>query len=126
MAANGQKPVGKNKKKLLATGENDPSKKTKTAICPICNGAIKEVQQAIFCEGNCKQWIHRQCASLPVDTYKKAGESQQPFYCLHCTVSLQKQEIDMLKEQVKSLSDTLKVLLPNSTTVNNNTTSNVN
>ena len=63
--------------------------------------------QAIFCDGTCKQWIHRQCASLTVDAYTKAGKSPHPFYCLHCTVSNQKQVIDLLKEQVKSLTDKL-------------------
>ena len=47
-----------------------------------------------------QQRIHRQCASLTVDAFIKAGESQQCFYCLRCTVALQKQEIDILKEQV--------------------------
>ena len=112
------KPTGKTKKRSLVseeTNSNDTTKRSKGAICPICNNVVKETQQAIFCEGTCKQWIHRQCASLTVDAYTKAGESQQPFYCLHCTVSSQKQEIDLLKEQVKSLSAKFDSLLPNST-----------
>ena len=69
--------------------------------------------------------MHRQSASLTVDAYTKAGGSQQPFYCLHCIVSLQKQEIDLLKERVKSLSVKLDSLLPNSTSTSNNTSQNV-
>ena len=122
------KPTGKNKKRSLVskeTNSNDTTKWNKGATCLICNNVLKDTQQAIFCEGACKQWIHRQCASLTVDAYTKVGESQQPFYCLHCIVLLQKQEIDLLKEQVKSVSDKLDSLLPNSTTTSNNTSQNV-
>ena len=80
-------------------------------MCLICSNTVRETQQAIFCEGTCKQWIHCQCASLTVDAYTKAVKSPHPVYCLHCTVSNQKPEIDLLKEQVKSLTDELDSLL---------------
>jgi len=61
---------------------------------------IREAQQSIFCEGNCKQWMHmhRQCASLTVDAFNKTGESELPLFCLHCTVSMQNQDINKLKK----------------------------
>ena len=114
-------------KRGLTTEEtNTAPKRTKGATCPICNIVVRDSQQAIFCDGTCKQWIHRQCASLTVDVYVKAGESQQSFYCLNCTVSLQKQEIDILKEQVKTLSNKLDSLLPTPTPDGNVTRQSVN
>ena len=62
----------------------------------------------------------RQCASLTVDAYTKASESPQPFCCLHCTVSSQKHEIDLLKDQVKNLSNKIDLLLPNATSTSDN------
>ena len=122
MATNSNKPGGKNKKRSLTAEEttNVNSKRNKGAMCPICSNTVRETQQTIFCDGTCKEWIHRQCASLTVDAYTKAGKLPHPFYCLHYTVSNQKQEIDLLKEQVKSLTDKLDSLLP--TSVNNLTT----
>ena len=112
MATNGAKPASKNKKRgLPSDAASDTSKRTKGDICPICNSVIKETQQAIFCDGSCKHWMHRQCASLTTEAYIKAGESQQPFYCLHCVVTSQKQDIDILKEQVKTLTVKLDSLL---------------
>ena len=86
----------KNKKRPLVAEEttSDNSKQNKGATCPICSNIIREAQQGIFREGTCKQWIHRQCASLTVDAYTKVGKSPRPFYCLHCTLSNHKQEMD--------------------------------
>lgn len=123
-ATNSNKAGAKNKKRSLASEETteDNSKRNKDATCPICNNIVRETQQAIFCEGTCKQWMHRQCASLTVDAYAKAGKSQQPFYCLHCTLTSHKQEIDLLTKEVKSLTDKLNSLLP--TLAANNTSQN--
>ena len=120
----GNKSAAKNKKRSLVPEESTQTsvtpKRNKGAICPICSSVVKETQQAIFCEGICKQWMHRQCASLTVDAYTKASESPQPFCCLHCTVSSQKHEIDLLKDQVKNLSSKIDLLLPNATSTSDN------
>ena len=122
MATNGNKPGGNNKKRSVTAEEttNDNSKRNKGATCPIFINTVRETQQAIFCEGTCKQWIHRQCpslTSLTVDAYTKAGKSPHPFYCLQCTMSNQKQEIDLLKEQVKSLTNLTHYYLPHLLTI---------
>ena len=52
------KPTGKNKKRFLIseeTNSNDTTKRNKGATCLICNNVVRETQQAIFCEGTCKQ-----------------------------------------------------------------------
>ena len=105
MAGNGQKSNGKNKKRGLSGEDSrDTSKQAKGATCPICSNVVREAQQVIYCEGSCNQWMHRQCASLTTEAFIKAGESNQPFYCLYCTVASHKQQINILKEQVKSLT----------------------
>ena len=85
MATIGNKPGGKNKKRSLTAEEttNVNSKLNKGAMCPICSNIVRETQHAIFCDGTCKQWIHRQCASLTVDAYTKAGKSPHPFFIVY-------------------------------------------
>ena len=89
---------------------------------------IRDSQQAIFCDGTCKQWIHRQCASLTVVLMPvKAGESQQSFYCrfkLYCVITKARNRY-ILKEQVKTLSNKLDSLLPTPTPDGNITTQSV-
>jgi len=55
--------------------------------------------------------MHRQCASLTAEAFTKPGESNEPFYCLHCTGASHKQEINILKEQDKSLITKIDSLL---------------
>ena len=49
-------------------------------------------------------YIHRRCASLTKEQFKKAGESDLPFYCLHCITLRQNSEINELKKLVSELS----------------------
>lgn len=82
--------------------------------CPICSGVVKDTHEAIFCEGNCKLWFHRCCASVPSHRYSTLADSDEIFLCPSCTFLKQGDEIDALraelsalKSEIKSLSDTV-------------------
>lgn len=101
-------------------------KKTREAICPVCNKKIPETteegeepQEAVFCEGDCSTWIHRQCAGLTVTMFTKLGESDSPYKCIYCMLKAQNDEIQQLKDTVKVLSDELAIIKQNKTQQSN-------
>ena len=64
--------------------------------------------EAILCEGSCKQWYHRGCASLPPERYKDLSASDEPFLCLICTCLDLKKEVSSLSSAVTSLREELR------------------
>ena len=68
-------------------------KKGDVFICPICTEAIIEQtktrkgQDAVFCEGLCKGWLHRRCAGLSTILFNELVNSKVPFCCPHCRSS---------------------------------------
>ena len=81
-------------------------------ICPICKKVIKDSSDdgSIFCDGNCKQWLHRCCADLSKTEFAKLGESSEPFYCLRCCCKKQSSAIKELHETVRSFAARLEEL----------------
>ena len=54
-------------------------------ICPVCKIVIIDSSDnSIFCDGDCKQWLHRCCAKLSWTAFEKLGDSTEPFYCPRC------------------------------------------
>lgn len=54
-------------------------------ICPVCKIVIIDSSDnSIFCDGDCKQWLHCCCAKLSWTAFEKLGESTEPFYCPRC------------------------------------------
>ena len=62
-------------KQRSSTSSPQPSaqpafKRLKKVICPICSEAIEDVSakkkghDAIFCDGDCQDWLHRHCSGL--------------------------------------------------------------
>jgi len=90
------------------------SKRTKSlnSFCPICEQVFEPGQESIFCDGDCQKFIHRQCASLTKDQFKQAGESDLPYFCVHCTLSKQNSEIENLKQVITELTDKINSLTP--------------
>ena len=92
---------------------NQPRVKPNLCICPICADVIKDAtarrdgQDAIFCEGSCKSWLHRGCAGLNRDKFIAASNSPVPFFCPCCRLDKHDSEIDFLKASIRSLSDEL-------------------
>ena len=82
-------------------------------ICPLCDEPIIESgehtkgQDAVYCEGQCKTWLHRKCAALPKSVFAQIGESDEPFVCCYCLLVTQKVEIQSLKSLVESLNTKL-------------------
>ena len=63
-----------------------------------------------FCEGDCQGWLHRKCVCMTKKLYVALGQSDEPYLCPHCAFAQYEQEIDSLKDQVKSLSEELTLL----------------
>ena len=74
--------------------------------------------EAILCEGNCKQWYHRGCASLPPERYKELSASKEPFTCLVCTCLSLKKEVSLLSSAVITLREELRDALKVKESVN--------
>ena len=96
-------PRVKRKRPLL----NSPAGESTT--CTICLDPIidatedAEGQEAIYCESTCNGWIHRQCAGLSQILYKAYQDRDDPFYCPHCRLALQEQQLLELKSTIHSL-----------------------
>ena len=59
---------------------------------------------AVYCEGDCQGWMHRQCAGLSRFAFDKLGESI-PYLCSYCTLNKQYKEICSLKDTVETLTN---------------------
>ena len=113
--------MGRGKKRPIpVTSQDDTSdgtvtsKRTKNlnSSCPICERAFEPGQESIFCDGDCQKFIHRQCASLTKHQFKQVGESDLPYFCVHCTLSNQNSEITNLKQVITELTDKINSLTP--------------
>ena len=82
-------------------------------VCPICDESIVDAtshtsgQAAIFCEGLCKEWLHRQCAGLSKAAFDFASQSQDPFFCPQCRLDIQSRELSTLKAAIATLNEEL-------------------
>ena len=103
-------------RKCTKSNSNRPKSKASLFRCSVCLEEIiepigkKEGQDAIYCDGVCRAWLHRKCIGLPKDRFKLVSESNDPFYCPHCRVELQCEEISHLKAAVAELSSELTKL----------------
>ena len=61
----------------------------------------------IFCEGDCKAWIHRKCLGMSILVYDRLSKCKDPYMFPHCTIFKQSNEITKLKNQVKDLTSEL-------------------
>ena len=69
--------------------------------CAVCQAQIVDGKdEALLCEGECGQWFHRGCASIPPSRYKEVANSDEPFLCLLCTNLHLQQEIVKLKSDL--------------------------
>ena len=74
--------------------------------CGVCQGPVVDGKdEALLCEGECGLWFHRGYASVPPLRYKMLSNSEEPFIRLSCTNLLLKQEIEQLKNELKSLAE---------------------
>ena len=84
-------------------------------------------QDAIFCDGSCRTWLHRCCAGLSKTRFEEMQSSEAAFLCPACDMDSQqdalqqmkdgqqealqllKEEIGMLHAEVKQLKDSLSI-----------------
>ena len=57
-------------KKKSSTHAGEAAGESVTSVkCAVCEQTIVEgKEQALYCEGTCKQWFHRYCAGVGVNT----------------------------------------------------------
>ena len=91
-------------------GNSQPKRKKRApVICPICEETVKDASSkkrghdAIFCEGACQDWLHRQCAGLSKVNFDAAKASNLPFLCPCCRLSDKSTELSALKVIVDEL-----------------------
>ena len=101
-------PGGRHKhgKPTDRTPPGDP-KKTKESeeVCLICGVKIQEgdePDQAVYYEGDCQGWLHRKCVGMTNKLYLALGQSEEPYFCPHCTCKVLQEEINSLKDTTKS------------------------
>ena len=83
-----------------------PPKKKSTATescCVCCQQITLGKDEALYCEGSCKQWLHRYCPSVSINQYKTISESKSPFQCPTCYREYSKQQIKELCDAVTDL-----------------------
>ncbi len=69
--------------------------------CAVCAKPINDAtEDSIFCEGVCKDWMHRTCAGL---SKASARESPDDYLCHFCDNQCLKDEIKALKGKISSL-----------------------
>ena len=95
-------PLGKHSKKKK---EGNP------CICPICIEVIEEKSDkneghdAIFYEGKCESWLHRQCAGLSKPVFIYFRDSDISFHCPHCRLLYYDSQFSDLKSTVTQLQN---------------------
>ena len=70
------------KKTTKSSSSNEAADESgSTAVkCAVCEQKIVEgEEQPLFCEGTCKQWVHRYCAGIPVTLFASLSSSTAPF-----------------------------------------------
>ena len=75
--------------------------------CGVCQEPVAGKDEALLCEGECGQWFHRGCASVPPCRYTTLSNSEEAFVCLSCSNVLLKQQITELKDELKRSQDML-------------------
>ena len=92
-------------------GNSQPKRKKRASvhICPICEETVEDAtpkkrgHDAIYCEGACQDWLHRQCAGLSKVNFDAAKASNLPFLCPCCRLSDSSMELSALKATVDEL-----------------------
>ena len=102
-------PTNNDGKKIKS---NSDSANDEEFLCLVCDEVIIEAcdgvegHEAVFCEGECQGWIHRQCAGLTRPAFNSLSESI-PYLCSYCTCARQYNEICSLKDTIEHLTNRL-------------------
>ena len=97
-------------KKTKVKGKSSCKTSNSPTLCTICEEVITESsnntpgEDAVFCDGTCKSWIHRRCGGLSAAQFKVVSSSNEPFLCPQCKLMQNSVEIASLKAEVVSLT----------------------
>ena len=58
----------------------------------------------------CNAWIHWQCTGLSQTLYKMFEEGEDPFYCRHCCLNIQENQLQELKSTIDNLTQEVTAL----------------
>lgn len=80
-------------------------------VCSLCCKKIVDGKEdALFCEGTCRAWMHRYCAGVSVDQFQSLSSSPAPFHCSVCALTIRDTEIASLKAAVVAQTEEIKEL----------------
>ena len=65
---------------------------------------------AIFCEGTCNLWLHRQCAGLSEPNFDLLHNSEVPFCCPHCCLQRYESQLADFKSTITQLQNKVSEL----------------
>ena len=96
--------------KSVTISKTKPAKNTQNLVnCPICEEDIHDAtsntkgEDYVYCEGNCKTWLHRRCAGLSKHNFKLVIESNAPYLCTHCRLTEAEKKIEETNLQLQKL-----------------------
>ena len=101
--------ASKTKHRTSRSKNSSAGNQEEEAVCQLCEKVIVESdgtcvgEDAIFCEGQCKCWLHRWCAGLTKPAFDRVKSSSEPFSCQNCTVQKMAEDIVSLNKQVQGL-----------------------
>ena len=75
--------------------------------CDLCDRPFTATEVVLYCEGSCRQRMHRHCAGVSKYHYLELKNSSTSFVCLICTQQLHKAEVQGLESVVAALKDEL-------------------
>ena len=74
-------------------------------LCSLsCQNVVDGQDEASFCEGKCKQWIHCYCAGVSLPQFQSLSTSAIPFLCTLCCQAKWEGEVNKLRMTVDALS----------------------
>ena len=80
-------------------------------ICGICCQKIGPKDEALFCSGDCQRLLHRYCASVSEQSYKKlTSDDAPPFLCYCCFRAQKDEELAKLRSVVDILMNEIDAL----------------
>ena len=94
-----------------ATDDNSTLDDNGQIVCSLCcQNVIDGQEEALFCEGKCKQWIHHYCAGVSMPMFQSFSNSSNPFLCTICCQAKWEGEVFSLRATVDTLSEEISSL----------------
>lgn len=102
MGRKGVRATAARSKNVASNSKSTDSKHESCALC--CERIVENEDEALFCEGNCQQWVHRYCAGISEKHYKSLDSSSPPFLCYACYVEAQRKLVANFESVVATLT----------------------